>query len=100
MILISLSVDGTKIHPSVHHKEIGEDAEFKCDYYGHLHILTIWKFNEGRLPANAKAGLPKRDKLIIRAITVENKGLYECIGTLNQTNYPAFAAIGHLIVSG
>ena len=96
--MISLSVDETKIHPLVHHKKIGEDAEFKCD--SHLRWLISWTFDGGPLPANAEASLRDRDKLMIKAITEENKGEYECIGVVNQTNIPKFSAIGHLIVSG
>ena len=91
-------LDQTKINPDIQFKVVGDNARFLCDSF--LNWRTSWTFNGGSLPPNAEASPGDEDKLLIRRITRENEGDYECTGVLNLPNNPKFAAVGHLNVTG
>ena len=90
-------LDQTKIKPDkvLYKKHL--DILFVCNSF--VPSTTIWYFNNGPLPKNARGISDEKNKLFIIDATPKNLGFYECIGT---TEWAAgyFSAYGLVKLKG
>jgi len=85
------SADPTRIAPAMHKANEGDTHVIECLSRG----VTQWSLEDKELPANAKSD---RSRLTITGITIENLGIYECIGY--YASGETFLARSTLLVRG
>lgn len=67
--------------PETLRRKIGENGTFSChsDIQPKWHYVD-WEYEDSDLPSNAIIG---NKQLLIKSITTENRGYYECEGTVH-----------------
>ena len=88
--------DQTKINPTFHSLDIGDNAQFDCT----SQIQVKWLFERGPLPQNVVKGISvdgEKFWLYIYSAQLSNAGTYTCHG---EDDLVVFVATGKVTVYG